>query len=64
MYENPPYYITAYGLAVKRGFIGTEEEWLKSRGVKIEVIQDKDCEIMMKEFIERHPELWNEDIGE
>ena len=30
MYENPPYYITAYGLAVKRGFIGTEEEWLKS----------------------------------
>ena len=30
MYENPPYYITAYGLAVKRGFTGTEEEWLKS----------------------------------
>ena len=25
MYENPPYYITAYGLAVKRGFTGTEE---------------------------------------
>ena len=30
MYENPPYYITAYGLAVKRGCTGTEDEWLKS----------------------------------
>ena len=27
-HENPPYYITAYGLAVKLGFKGTEEEWL------------------------------------
>ena len=24
------YYITAYGIAVKHGFIGTEEEWLAS----------------------------------
>lgn len=24
------YYITAYGIAVKHGFLGTEEEWLKS----------------------------------
>ena len=24
------YYITAYGIAVKHGFQGTEEEWLKS----------------------------------
>lgn len=29
-YENPPYYITAYGLAVKRGFQGTLDEWLAS----------------------------------
>lgn len=28
--DNPPYYLTAYGLAVKRGFQGTEEEWLAS----------------------------------
>ena len=29
-WENPPYYLTAYGLAVKRGYTGTEEEWLAS----------------------------------
>ena len=28
MYENPPYYISAYALAVMHGFAGTEEEWL------------------------------------
>lgn len=30
LYENPPYYLTAYGLAVKRGFVGTLDEWLAS----------------------------------
>lgn len=30
MYSNPPYYLTAYGLAVKRGFTGTLDEWLES----------------------------------
>ena len=30
LYENPPYYLTAYGIAVKRGFVGTELEWLES----------------------------------
>ncbi len=30
MYENPPYYLSAYGIAVKYGFQGTEEEWLES----------------------------------
>ena len=34
-YQTPPepwrgYYITAYGLAVKHGFKGSEEEWLES----------------------------------
>ena len=33
--ENPPYFISAYGIAVKHGFKGTEEEWLESlRGEK------------------------------
>lgn len=27
---RPPYYLTAYALAVKHGFKGTEEEWLES----------------------------------
>lgn len=44
-------------------FMG-EEELLKSRGVKIEVVQDPSCIAMMTEFIREHPQLWNEDIGE
>ena len=28
--EQPPYYISAYEIAVKHGFVGTEEEWLES----------------------------------
>lgn len=27
-YTDPPYYITAYGIAVKHGYQGTEEEWI------------------------------------
>lgn len=30
LYNNPPYYLTAYGIAVKHGFTGTEAEWLAS----------------------------------
>jgi len=34
-YENPPYYLSAYGIARKHGFRGSEEEWLESlRGPK------------------------------
>ena len=29
-YSQPSYYLTAYGIAVKHGFRGTEEEWLES----------------------------------
>jgi cytosine/creatinine deaminase len=44
-------------------FLG-EEELLKSRGVKIEVLQNPECIDLMAEFIFSHPDLWNEDIGE
>ena len=30
MHDNPPFYISAYSLAVKAGFKGTLEEWLES----------------------------------
>ncbi len=43
-------------------FMG-EEELLRSRGVRIEVLQDKACSGLMRRFIEEKPELWNEDIG-
>jgi cytosine/creatinine deaminase len=45
-----------------RTFMG-EEELLRSRGVTVEVLQDDRCVRLMSEFIEAHPELWNEDIG-
>jgi creatinine deaminase len=43
-------------------FMG-EEELLRSRGVKVEVLQDSHCIEMMRRFIREKPELWNEDIG-
>jgi cytosine/creatinine deaminase len=43
-------------------FMG-EEEWLRSRGVRVDVLQDARCIAMMRQFIAMHPQLWNEDIG-
>lgn len=43
-------------------FMG-EEEWLRSRGVLIDVVQDESCVRMMTSFIAERPDLWNEDIG-
>ena len=43
-------------------FLG-EEAWLRSRGVRVEVVQDERCMRLMRDFIAAHPELWNEDIG-
>ena len=40
------------------------EEYVRSRGVIVEVVNDAECIAMMQEFIRTHPELWNEDIGE
>ena len=45
-----------------RTFMG-EEEWLRARGVRVEVVQDERCVAMMTAFIAAHPNLWNEDIG-
>ena len=43
-------------------FMG-EEALLRSRGVKVEVLQDATCIRLMSEFIKAKPQLWNEDIG-
>ncbi|MGQ0849938.1 MAG: nucleoside deaminase [Actinomycetota bacterium] len=39
------------------------EGYLRSRGVKVTVLDRLDCITMMSEFIEAHPQLWDEDIG-
>jgi creatinine deaminase len=43
-------------------FLG-EEDLLRQRGVRVEIVQDPRCIEIMREFIRKHPELWNEDIG-
>nr|WP_200877562.1 nucleoside deaminase [Oleiagrimonas soli] len=43
-------------------FMG-EEALLRSRGVRVEVLDDATCIGMMRDFIAAKPELWNEDIG-
>jgi cytosine deaminase len=40
------------------------EEYVRSQGVKVEVLQDPACIQLMRDFIKARPELWNEDIGE
>jgi len=40
------------------------EDYVRSRGVKVEVLDNTDCIAMMEQFIEAEPSLWNEDIGE
>lgn len=40
-----------------------EEALLRSRGVDVEVLQDPRCIELMRDFINKHPSLWNEDIG-
>jgi len=41
-----------------------EEDWLRGKGVELEVVNDPRCIEMMRRFIAERPELWNEDIGE
>ena len=56
------YGITRVVVGENRTFMG-EEEWLRGRGVRVEVFQDPRCIRLMTEFIKARPGLWNEDIG-
>ena len=40
------------------------EEYLRSRGVFLDVRDDARCVRLMEAFIAARPQLWNEDIGE
>lgn len=46
-----------------RTFCGPEE-YVESRGVELEVLDNAECYQLMQSFIKNNPELWNEDIGE
>jgi len=40
------------------------EDYLRSRGVELVILNDPTCIQLMEEFIASRPALWNEDIGE
>jgi cytosine deaminase len=40
------------------------EDYMRSRGVELKIVDSAECIQMMREFIAARPELWNEDIGE
>ncbi len=40
------------------------EEYVRAQGVQVEVLQNEECIQLMRDFIAKNPELWNEDIGE
>jgi cytosine/creatinine deaminase len=57
------YRIPRIVIGENRTFRGPED-YVRSRGVKLEIIDDDECYKLMQQFIAEHPELWNEDIGE
>jgi cytosine/creatinine deaminase len=45
-----------------RNFLGAED-YMRSQGVRVDIVQDAECIQLMKKFIADNPSLWNEDIG-
>jgi cytosine deaminase len=45
-----------------RTFVGAED-LLRSRGVVLDIIDDKRCVELLQDFIRENPALWSEDIS-
>jgi cytosine deaminase len=45
-----------------RTFLGAED-YMRSQGIQVDVVQDPECFQLMTDFIRLNPQLWNEDIG-
>ncbi len=39
-------------------------EWLRSLGIKVFDLDSLECTTLLGEYIEKNPDVWNEDIGE
>jgi cytosine deaminase len=39
-------------------------DWLREHGVEVIDLDSRECRELLEAFIQRHPEVWNEDIGE
>ncbi|MBV9508579.1 MAG: nucleoside deaminase [Acidobacteriia bacterium] len=57
------YRIPVVVVGENRNFRGPEE-YLRSRGVDVQVMDDDECVELLRRFIHERAELWNEDIGE
>jgi cytosine deaminase len=57
------YNIPRIVIGENRTFQGPED-YVRSRGVTLEIEDDAECYRLMQEFIAKNPQLWNEDIGE
>jgi creatinine deaminase len=57
------YRIPRIVIGENRTFRGPED-YVRSRGVVLEIVDDEACYLLIQQFIAAHPELWNEDIGE
>ncbi len=40
------------------------EDYLRDRGIEVEVVDDEECKKLMADFIAANPDLWAQDIGE
>ena len=49
-------------VAENQTFMGAED-YLRSQGVRVDVLQNEECIQLMRDFIAKNPALWNEDIG-
>jgi creatinine deaminase len=43
---------------------GGNEEFLRSNGIEVVILDDANCTALMARFIAERPDVWNEDIGE
>jgi cytosine deaminase len=57
------YRIPKVVIGENRTFRGPED-YVRSRGVIVEIADDPECVRLMEEFIRSQPALWDEDIGE
>lgn len=57
------YKIPKVVIGENRTFQGPED-YVRSRGVELVILDDPECIALMQSFIAGNPELWNEDIGE
>ena len=57
------YKIPKIVIGENRSFKGPEE-YVRSRGVELDIRDDAECKQLMNQLIQEQPELWFEDIGE